>query len=122
MPRVVHFEIPCDDTDRAVRFYQDVFAWQINRWDGPQDYWLVTTGDNDQPGINGGLLRRAHPGQPVVNTINVPAVDECISRVVAHGGEVVMPKTPIPGIGWLAYFKDTEGNIFGVMQDDLAAG
>jgi hypothetical protein len=121
MSRVVHFEIPADDPDRAIGFYQNVFGWQMNKWDGPQPYWLVTTGDEKQPGINGGLMKRMHPGQPVVNTIDVPSVDDYIARISQHGGEIVVPKMPIPGVGWLVYFKDTEGNIFGIMQEDTAA-
>jgi predicted enzyme related to lactoylglutathione lyase len=121
MSRVVHFEIPADDPDRAIGFYQNVFGWQMNKWDGPQPYWLVTTGDEKQPGINGGLMKRMHPGQPVVNTIDVPSVDDYIARISQHGGEIVVPKMPIPGVGWLVYFKDTEGNIFGIMQEDAAA-
>ena len=61
MPRVIHFEIPADNPDRAVRFYSDVFGWQFNKWEGPVEYWLITTGADGQPGINGGMLRRAQP-------------------------------------------------------------
>ena len=61
MPRVVHFEIHADDPERAVNFYQDVFGWQIVKWEGPQDYWLITTGPDDEPGINGGLMKRSDP-------------------------------------------------------------
>ena len=121
MPRVVHFEIPADDTDRACGFYQQVFGWQISKWDGPEPYWLITTGDNNQPGINGGLMKRRHPDQPVVNTIDVSSVDDYVAKISAHGGEIVVPKMAVPGVGWLAYFKDTEGNIFGIMQPDDSA-
>ncbi len=121
MPRVSHFEIPADDADRAVGFYQNVFGWQINRWDGPQDYWLVSTGDGDKPGINGGLLNRVQPGHPVINSIDVPSVDDYVTKITRHGGQIVVPKMPITGVGWLAYFKDTEGNIFGIMQEDASA-
>ena len=121
MPRVTHFEIPCDNTDRAIRFYEDVFDWQFNKWDGPQDYWLIATGDEDQPGINGGLLKRRQPGHPVVNTLSVEDLDDYTAKVSENGGEIVVPKMAVPGIGWLAYFKDTEGNIFGLMQEDPGA-
>jgi hypothetical protein len=121
MSRVVHFEIPADDPDRASGFYQQVFGWQINKWDGPEPYWLITTGDNNQPGINGGLMKRRHPDQPVVNTIDVLSVDDYVAKISQHGGEIVVPKMAVPGVGWLAYFKDTEGNIFGIMQSDDSA-
>jgi predicted enzyme related to lactoylglutathione lyase len=118
MPRVVHFEIPADDPQRASTFYKQVFDWDINKWDGPEDYWLLKTGEQGTLGIDGGLMKRQHPDQPVVNTIDVDSVDEFVKKVTDNGGEVAMPKMPVPGIGWLAYCKDTEGNIFGIMQWD----
>ena len=121
MARVVHFEIAVDDPERAVEFYTKTFGWKIQKWDGPQEYWLVMTGDEGQPGINGGIMRRGQMQQPVVNTVDVPSVDEAISTVVANGGKVVMGKTAVPGAGWLAYLQDTEGNVFGVMQMDTSA-
>jgi uncharacterized protein len=121
MPRVVHFEIPAEQPERATRFYSDVFGWQIQKWAGPQDYWLISTGPNDQPGIDGGILRRHDPAQPVINTIGVGSLDATVATIEKHGGKIVVPKKPIPGIGWLAYFKDTEGNMFGVLQPDANA-
>ncbi len=123
MPRVVHFEIPTDDPDRAAKFYQDVFGWNIQKWEGDQEYWLATTGESNQPGINGGLMKRADfPNfTQVINTIDVPDVDEFTTAIAAHGGQVVMPKFVVPGIGFLAYCQDTEGNTFGVMQGDPTA-
>ncbi len=121
MSRVVHFEIPADDPQRLVKFFESAFGWRFHKWEGPMEYWLVMTGDDAQPGINGGLMRRQHPGQPCVNTLGVPSVDAACAAVEKAGGQVVVPKMPIPGVGWLAYFKDPEGNIHGVMQDDDAA-
>jgi predicted enzyme related to lactoylglutathione lyase len=116
MPRVVHFDIPADDPDRAAKFYQEVFGWKISKWAGPMDYWLVSTGEPAERGIDGGLTRRAHAGAATVNTIDVPSVDDFVSRIEKSGGKVVAPKMPIPGVGYLAYCLDTEGNTFGVMQ------
>ena len=121
MPRVIHFEIPADNPDRAVRFYSDVFGWQFKKWEGPMEYWLITTGADGQPGINGGMLRRAQPGSGTVNTIDVPSVDEYVANIEKKGGQVVLPKMPIPGIGYLAYCQDPEGNTFGIMQADPSA-
>lgn len=122
MPRVVHFELTADDPERATRFYADVFGWDVQKWDGPEDYWLITTG-KDAPGIDGAIMGRADgfPRQAAINTIDVESVDEVCSAIAAHGGEIMQPKTTIPGVGYLAYCKDTEGNIFGVMQRDNAA-
>ena len=127
MPRVVHFEIHADDPQRAVNFYQNVFGWQINKWEGPEDYWLVTTGANNEPGINGAILQRRGPinGDAVIAyvcTIDVPDIDEAIAKATSQGGTVALPKMPVPGVGWLAYYKDSEGNIFGMLQTDAAAG
>lgn len=123
MPRVIHFEIHADDPERAVKFYQTVLGWEFQKWGGPMEYWLVSTGPNDKPGINGGLMRR-HPGQSgnaviaYVCTVDVPNVDEYVKKATAAGATIALPKMPIPSIGWLAYCKDTEGNIFGMMQAD----
>ena len=126
MPRVVHFEIHTEDPERAARFYRAVFGWDISKWEGPHDYWLIKTGPDGQPGINGGLLRRHGPidGQAVIAyvcTMDVPSVDDYVGRVTAHGGQLALPKMVIPGVGWLAYAKDPEGNVFGMMQADPAA-
>jgi predicted enzyme related to lactoylglutathione lyase len=127
MPRVVHFEIHAEDPERAVNFYKTLFDWQFQKWEGPMEYWLVTTGPNDQPGINGGLMRRHGQidGQAVIAyvcTVDVVDVDAYTNTAVANGGQIALPKTPIPGMGWLVYCKDTEGNIFGMMQGDPNAG
>ena len=127
MPRVVHFEVHADDPERAIRFYSTVFGWTFDKYAGPQDYWLITTGPDGQPGINGGLMRRMHAidGQAVIAyvcTVDVESVDASLAQVLELGGQLALPKMPIPGVGWLAYAKDTEGNIFGMMQSDPAAG
>jgi uncharacterized protein len=121
MPRPIHFEIPAADPDRAIAFYETVFGWKFSKWDSPIPYWLITTGAEGEPGINGGLMPRRHPDQPCVNTIDVADVDATVSVVERSGGQVVVPKMPIPGVGWLAYCKDTEGHIFGIMHPDPSA-
>ena len=120
MPRVVHFEIHADVPDRAVKFYTDVFNWKIEKWAGPVDYWLVTTGGEGEPGIDGAIMGRSEQNK-VTNTIDVPSVDDFVNKIIASGGKVVMPKTPVPGVGYMAYFQDTEGNTFGLMQQDESA-
>ena len=118
MNRVEHFDIYADDPDRAIHFYTDVFGWKIEKWEGPIDYWMVTTGPDDQVGINGGISRRQDPAQSVVNTIGVASLDEFLEKITAAGGKVVAPKMPIPGVGYFALCQDTEGNMFGIMQED----
>jgi predicted enzyme related to lactoylglutathione lyase len=117
MPRVAHFEIPVDDPERAASFYEEVFGWKIKKWEGPVEYWLVSTGEAPEPGIDGGLTRRGEIAT-TVNTIGVPSVDEFTEKITASGGKIVVPKMAIPSVGWFAYCADTEGNIFGIMQDD----
>jgi predicted enzyme related to lactoylglutathione lyase len=121
LPRPIHFEIPAENPDRAIAFYKAVFGWTFQKWDGPMPYWLINTGPNEEPGINGGLMPRQHPEQPCVNTVGVANLDASLATVTASGGQCVVPKMPIPGVGWLAYCKDTEGHIFGMMQSDPAA-
>ncbi|HVV10302.1 VOC family protein [Amycolatopsis sp.] len=121
MPRPVHFEIHATEPERAITFYTTVFDWSFERW-GENPYWLISTGDG--PGIDGGLVPRQGP-PPVddapVNafpiTVEVSDLDRLTRRVQQAGGAVVVPKTSIPRIGWLAYCKDTEGNIFGLMEN-----
>jgi predicted enzyme related to lactoylglutathione lyase len=121
MPRVIHFEISADDPERAAAFYREVFGWQIEKWVGPLDYWLITTGPPDEPGIDGGLAKRASPQEQTRNTIGVDSVDDAVAKIVVNGGQVMLPKHAVPGVGYLAYCSDPEGNIFGLMQDDPAA-
>ena len=121
MPRITHFDIPADNPDRALGFYKTVFGWESQKWDGPMDYWMLTTGSADQPGIDGGLMQRPHPQATTVNTIEVDSVDEYLTKVEAGGGQMVDGKKAIPGVGYLAYCTDTEGNTFGLFQQDESA-
>ena len=126
MARIVHFEIHAENPDRAIQFYRTVLGWEFSKWDGPMPYWVVKTGPDNEPGINGGLMPRRGviDGEAVIAyvcTAQVPSVDDHTRKVEAAGGSVVVPKMPIPGVGWLAYCKDTEGNIFGLMHADPKA-
>jgi uncharacterized protein len=119
MPRVVHFEIAADDPNRAAEFYKSAFGWQIQKWEGPVDYWLVGTGNKEEPGIDGGINSRANQkNQPIVNTIDVASFEDAAAKIKAAGGKVLTPKMGVPGVGWMAYCTDTEGNQFGIMQSD----
>jgi uncharacterized protein len=120
MFRPVHFEIPVTDVERAMAFYSNVLHWKFTKWEGPQPYWLINTGEG--AGINGGLLIRPGAGQGgTVNTVDVPNVDEYAAMAEKNGGKIVVPKMAIPGVGWLVYCTDPDGNIFGMMQNDTAA-
>src|SRR5689334_14018174 len=112
MSRVIHFEIHAENPERAVKFYSELFQWEFTKWEGPMDYWLVKTGEEGTPGINGGLLKRhgTIDGQAVIAyvcTIDVAGIDQCVQAITAKGGTIALPKMPVPGVGWLAYGKDT---------------
>jgi hypothetical protein len=122
MPRVVHFEITAEDAERITKFYEEVFGWKVQKWEGPVDYWFLMTGDKEEPGIDGAFAIRREGKLPnTVNTIDVPSVDEYVAKIKENGGEIIREKIAIPGVGYLAYFKDTEGNMFGIMEDNPEA-
>ena len=118
MPRLVHFEMNVKDVHKTISFYEEVFGWKFEKWDGPMDYWLIMTGDEQEPGIDGGLGAEQEGFPNVVNTIGVEDIDEVIKKIKSNGGEIVRPKQAVPTVGWLAYFKDSEGVISGIMQND----
>lgn len=129
MSRIVHFEIQASDPQRAITFYTNVFGWQFHKWEGGDvDYWLIMTGSDEEPGINGGLgARRGDPPEEnaAVNcytcVVQVTDLDAILAQITAEGGVIALPKSPVAGVGWVGYAKDTEGNIFGMMQPDPAA-
>ena len=122
MPRVIHFEISADEPNRALEFYTGVFGWQTQKVDIPGvDYWLVNTGPDDQAGINGAIMPRPDPSSRITNYVDVPSVDEYTAKIQSAGGTIVNAKMPIPGIGYAAACLDTEGNLFGLFQDDPSA-
>ncbi len=121
MNRPVHFEIPVQEPEKAMEFYSKVFGWEFHKWEGPMEYWNITTGPLSEPGINGGLIRKFQPAQTCVNTIGVANLDQTVETVLTHGGVIALPKMPVPGVGWLAYCKDIDGHVFGVLQPDASA-
>ncbi|MBL9097983.1 MAG: VOC family protein [Alphaproteobacteria bacterium] len=127
MPRVTHFEIHAGEPAKLAAFYRELFGWKMQHL--PHiDYWLIDTSEGTEPGINGGLLQRRGPkpadGQPVnafVCTVSVTSVDTFAAKALKLGGTEAVPKMAIPGVGWVAYCKDPDGNIFGLHQEDANA-
>jgi predicted enzyme related to lactoylglutathione lyase len=128
--RVGHFEIHADNPERCVKFYSEVFGWEIEKWEGGQmEYWMVVTGPREEAGgINGGIMRRPCPAPAPSQTTNayvctmvVDSYDEMSDKIVAAGGKVAMPKFALKGMAWQGYFVDTEGNTFGLHQADTNA-
>src|SRR5712692_11981468 len=110
MPRVAHFEIHAGNPARAINFYEKCFGWTFQKWEGPMDYRLIVTGPEDQRGINGGLVPRRGEldGQAVIAyvcTVDVASIGASIATVESNEGQVVVPKMPGPGVGWLVYCK-----------------
>lgn len=122
MNRFTHFELVTDNFEKTAAFYRAVFGWKVEKWDGPVEYWMVTTGDETTPGINGGLMQAGGPFTGTINTIEVDDIDDAIARVKANGGEMIFEKDVIPTVGYLAYFKDNAGIVVGLHQADPSAG
>ncbi len=128
MPRPVHFEIHSTDPDKARKFYNTVFGWTFEQFEG-HPYWLVTTEEphehsddephEHEPGINGGLMPRPEGSERMnafVCTMDVPNCDAAVQQVVDAGGTVTMPADDMPNVGRIAYVRDPDGNAFGLFQ------
>jgi predicted enzyme related to lactoylglutathione lyase len=120
--RVVHFEIPYQDGDRAQQFYKSAFDWQLQAMPG-MSYVLVTTGPTGETGptepgfINGGLLSRDDsPSAAPVMVVDVDSIDEALRRIGELGGETVVGRQPVGDMGFSAYVRDTEGNVVGLWE------
>jgi len=118
--RVTHFEIPSDDTGKSMKFFKNVFGWTFQQF-GNEDYWLATTGEEGTPGINGAVMKKVAPGQPLTNSIMVDDMETTLAQVEKEGGKVVKQAFSIPTVGWLAFFSDPDGNIHGVWKEDPTA-
>lgn len=117
MARIVHFEIPSDDRERSKAFYGGLFGWRFQDVDG-MEYTLVQTSEE---GPNGGLVKRSE-FDGIVNYVDVDDVREYQDRAEKLGATIVVPRSPIPSIGWYAVMKDPDGNTFALWQDDEYAG
>jgi len=121
---ISHFDIQCDDVERAKRFYGAVFGWRFEAW-GPPDFYLVETGTEDDPGIHGALTKRHEKltGKGSTGfecTIGVDDLDAIIGAITDNGGKITLQKMTIPTVGTLVHFSDTEGNIVGAMKYERA--
>lgn len=121
MPKINHFEINADDPKRAINFYKKTFGWDIEKWQGPVEYWTIKAGDKDEEGIDGGIQRREDSNDQIFNYISVISVNAYKEKIEENGGTIVSPKIVVPGVGYFYMFKDTEGNKLGIMQEDETA-
>jgi predicted enzyme related to lactoylglutathione lyase len=116
---VVHFEFPADNPEQVAEFYKNTLGWKIQKLEGPVDYWLISTGEDREPGIDGGIARKKdRPASGVLVTVRVDSVDASLKSIVSNGGSIVVPKRAIPGVGYQAHFRDPEGNVIGIMEND----
>jgi uncharacterized protein len=119
MGKVIHFEIPAADPKRAAEFYSKVFGWKIEKYPGGQmDYWLVNAGSDKEPGINGAIAVKDETHPTTINTISVTSFENAAKAIKQTGGKLLTPKMAVPNVGYMAYCKDPEGNLFGIMQVD----
>lgn len=124
MNSIVHFEIDAEDIERISAFYEDVFGWRFSKWEGLMDYYLINTGSKEDPGIGGAVMKRSereHFKNQTINTIGVESIDKTLESIKKAGGKILTPRTAIPGVGYHSYCLDTEGNAFGVLQEDPEA-
>lgn len=130
MARIVYFTIQADDVLRAADFYRNTFGWHIEKWGGEwggtDEFYLIETGTEDDPALPGTLMKR--PGKVDSQLLNAfmcgiesTAIDDDMAAVVANGGSLVSPKVTIPGVGWVAYCRDTEENFIELRQMDPEA-
>lgn len=121
MPKIVHFELNADNPQRVKEFYEKTFGWEIEKWQGPVEYWTIKAGDEDEEGIDGGIQKRESSDDQVFNYISVISVDAYKEKIERNGGTIVSPKIVVQGVGYFYMFKDTEGNKLGIMQEDESA-
>jgi uncharacterized protein len=122
IPKVIHFEIPAIDVKCAVNFYKKAFGWEFSNYGGDEmDYWLVTAGKDEEPGINGAIAKKDEMYSTTINTLGVVSFEEAVAKIKEAGGQVLLPKMTVPNVGYMTYCKDTECNVFSIMQSDSQA-
>jgi predicted enzyme related to lactoylglutathione lyase len=120
--RVVHFEVPFDDGDRARGFYEEIFGWRLQEMP-EMSYTMVMSGPSGDQGptepgfINGGMLpRQDGPATGPVIVVDVDSIDATLQRIAGLGGSTVVEKVPVGDMGFAAYFTDPEGNVIGLWE------
>jgi predicted enzyme related to lactoylglutathione lyase len=122
MATIVHFDLPAEDLERAKTFYSGLFGWTFELPPGFTDYYFIgTTAEDGSPGVAGGMGKRGVPGQKITNYIGVPSIDTSLTEVARLGGKVLLSKMAVPKFGYLAVCEDTEGNSFGLWEEDPEA-
>jgi predicted enzyme related to lactoylglutathione lyase len=118
--RVVHFEIPADDPAKLSEFYKGLFGWKIEKMPVPGfDYWTCDTGEG--VGIGGAIMKRMNPQQCITNYTSVDKIETYIDKAKSLGATVIVPKSPVAGMGWFAIALDPQHNPVGFWQHDPGA-
>jgi len=120
MHRVTKFDVPATTPLKSIAFYNHVFGWTFQPSKG-HTKWTARVESSEHQIFGNPFMRKAKSAQSLTNAIEVPNVEHTLVNIRKEGGEVIVPKFPVPGIGWMAYFKDLEQNIFGIMQNDKMA-
>lgn len=121
MGKVLRFEFQVPDPEQAISFYTKSFGWKFEKMPGPQEYYFIITGESNERGIDGGLMRSPDGATRTTNSIEVDSIDEYINKVINNGGKIVVPKTAIPNMGYFAYCLDNQGLLFGLSEENSNA-
>jgi predicted enzyme related to lactoylglutathione lyase len=113
--KVVHIEIPADDTTRGRKFWSELFGVEFQSYDGPTEYHMF---QNDDEQSGGGMMPRQEGQEGIVVYFNTDDMDATLEKVRELGGSVEAEKMPVPGMGWFAPVRDPEGNRFSFWQSD----
>jgi len=122
MSAIVHFDVPAEDIERAKKFYSVLFGWKFESFPDMQYNLITTTNVDGTPGVGGGMGKRMEPSQRMINYFGVSSIDAAMKQVKSLGGKVLTEKMAVPGMGFLASCKDTEGNMFGLWEENTQAG
>jgi hypothetical protein len=121
MSTIVHFDVPADNIERAKKFYSELLGWKFESFPEMQYNLITTTNVDGTPGIGGGMGKRMDPSQRIMNYFGVKSIDAAMNQVRSLGGSILMGKMAVPKMGYLANCVDTEGNLFGLWEEDAGA-
>ncbi len=119
MYRVTKFDVPATTPLKSIAFYNQVFGWTFQPSPN-HTKWTASVESTEHQIFGNPFMRKAKSAQSLTNAIEVKNVEKTLQQIQKEGGEVIVPKFEIPGVGWMAYFKDLEQNVFGIMQSDFS--
>jgi uncharacterized protein len=122
MPTIVHFDVPAEDIERAKKFYSALLGWKFESFPKMQYNLITTTNLDGTLGVGGGMGKRMEPSQRMMNYFGVSSIDAAMKQVKNLGGSILSKKMAVPQMGYLVNCVDTEGNAFGLWEEDTKAG